>query len=183
MLLKRSFHAAKGGFTCWPSPFSSTARLNLECWASSLLSPCGEAALERRWRLHCRPFGVGCFSNCESHVMKSPFPGMDPYLEQRWLGVHSSLTTYAGDALNRLLPPGLLARSEERAIVSSDDEELRAIGRMSRSSSLVLPSQHGILAGRRRRSRRPSACIWRNTKLGSATWRFVTRGRADESSR
>ena len=60
--------------------------------------------------------------------MKSPFPGMDPYLESRWVAVHSSLVIYAGDALNRLLPPGLLARPQERAIVASDEMDLRDIG-------------------------------------------------------
>ncbi len=59
--------------------------------------------------------------------MKSPFPGMDPYLESRWLDVHSSLNIYARDALNQRLPPGLLARSEERAIVATEDEDLRGI--------------------------------------------------------
>ncbi len=59
--------------------------------------------------------------------MKNPFPGMDPYLELRWSDVHSSLAIYGRDALNRHLPTGLLARSEERSIVSLDDEELRAI--------------------------------------------------------
>lgn len=59
--------------------------------------------------------------------MKSPFPGMDPYLEPRWSDVHLSLAVYTRNTLNRLLPPGLLARSEERAIVSFDDEVLRTI--------------------------------------------------------
>ncbi len=60
--------------------------------------------------------------------MKSPFPGMDPYLEPRWLDVHSRLNIYASDAINPLLPPGLLARSEERAIVASDEADVRDIG-------------------------------------------------------
>ena len=59
--------------------------------------------------------------------MKSPFPGMDPYLETRWSDVHSRLNIYASDALNPLLPRGLLARTEERAIVAADDEDLRDI--------------------------------------------------------
>ncbi len=50
--------------------------------------------------------------------MKSPFPGMDPYLETRWGDVHSRLNIYASDIISQSLPPGLLARSEERAIVS-----------------------------------------------------------------
>lgn len=57
--------------------------------------------------------------------MKSPFPGMDPYLESRWLDVHSSLNIYTRDVLNQRLPPGLLARSEERAIVATEEEDLR----------------------------------------------------------
>jgi hypothetical protein len=60
--------------------------------------------------------------------MKSPFPCMDPYLEMRWSDVHSRLNIYASDAINPLLPPGLLARSEERAIVASDEVDLRDIG-------------------------------------------------------
>lgn len=60
--------------------------------------------------------------------MNSPFPGMDPYLETRWSDVHSRLNIYASDVLNQRLPPGLLARSEERAIVSTDDDDLRDIG-------------------------------------------------------
>lgn len=59
--------------------------------------------------------------------MKSPFPGMDPFLELRWRDVHSSLVIYARDAVNRQLPAGLLARSEERTLVSIDDESLRDI--------------------------------------------------------
>ena len=57
--------------------------------------------------------------------MKSPFPGMDPYLETRWRDVHSSLVIYASDAVNRQSPSGLLARSEERTIESDDVEYFR----------------------------------------------------------
>jgi hypothetical protein len=53
---------------------------------------------------------------------------MDPYLETRWSDVHLSLATYSRDALNGLLPPGLLARAEERAIVTLDDDDPRGIG-------------------------------------------------------
>ncbi len=59
--------------------------------------------------------------------MKSPFPGMDPYLELRWGDVHSRLTTYASDALNRLMPAGLIVRAEERSIVCDDDFHQRDI--------------------------------------------------------
>ena len=53
--------------------------------------------------------------------MTSPFPGMDPSLEARWSEMHSRLNIYASDVLNQRLPPGLLARSEERAIVSTGE--------------------------------------------------------------
>ena len=60
-------------------------------------------------------------------VMKSPFPGMDPYLEARWADVHQSLITYARDALQPKLPPDLRARVEERVFVETEVEQLRRI--------------------------------------------------------
>ena len=60
--------------------------------------------------------------------MKSPFPGMDPYLEQHWLDVHHRLTKYACDQLQRKLPGDLRARLEERVFVESDgDGQYRGI--------------------------------------------------------
>jgi hypothetical protein len=55
--------------------------------------------------------------------MKSPFPGMDPYLEPHWLDVHSKLVAYAADALNTRLPDDLIASVEERVAVESGDED------------------------------------------------------------
>ena len=57
--------------------------------------------------------------------MKSPFPGMDPYLEQRWGDLHASLITYIRDALQPLLGPDLRARMEERVYVESIASESR----------------------------------------------------------
>lgn len=51
--------------------------------------------------------------------MASPFPGMDPYLEQFWRDVHASLIIYARDAMQGYLPPDLRARVEERVFVES----------------------------------------------------------------
>ncbi len=50
--------------------------------------------------------------------MKSPFPGMDPYLELHWRDVHHSLCTYARDALQPQVRPALLARIDERLLES-----------------------------------------------------------------
>ena len=58
--------------------------------------------------------------------MKSPFPGMDPYLERYWRDVHHRLITYSCDQLQPRLPANLRARMEERVFVESDDDEYRA---------------------------------------------------------
>ena len=55
--------------------------------------------------------------------MKSPFPGMDPYLEQSWGGVHNTLIAYAQAMLNERLPRDLRARTEERIVVEMPDED------------------------------------------------------------
>ncbi|REK28932.1 MAG: DUF4058 family protein [Planctomycetota bacterium] len=54
--------------------------------------------------------------------MPGPFPGMDPWLENRWGDVHTSLTTYARDQLQPQLPDGLQALVEEYIAVQFDDE-------------------------------------------------------------
>jgi hypothetical protein len=51
--------------------------------------------------------------------MNSPFPGMDPYLEQYWREVHVRLIAYAGDSLQERLPAGLRARIEERVFLET----------------------------------------------------------------
>ncbi len=51
--------------------------------------------------------------------MKSPFPGMDPYLEARWGDVHTSLITYARDQLQRQMPSDLRVRVEEHVTVQA----------------------------------------------------------------
>ena len=59
--------------------------------------------------------------------MKSPFPGMDPYMEQRWRSTHARLIVYAADALNASLPAGFRADMEERLVVERMPEERRPI--------------------------------------------------------
>ena len=46
---------------------------------------------------------------------------MDPYLEAHWQDVHSKLVTYASDAMNARLPDDLVASTEERVAVESDE--------------------------------------------------------------
>src|SRR4051794_58196 len=54
--------------------------------------------------------------------MKSPFPGMDPYLERHWEDVHTALIGYIRDALQPQLSEDLIARMEEKVYVEDDSE-------------------------------------------------------------
>lgn len=56
-------------------------------------------------------------------MAKSPFPGMDPFLESKWRDVHLSLIAFSRGQLNRQLRPPLRATAEERVIVEFDEEE------------------------------------------------------------
>lgn len=58
--------------------------------------------------------------------MQSPFPGMDPYLEQFWLDVHARMILYACDQLEEQLPANLIARVEERVVFELEEEVLQA---------------------------------------------------------
>jgi len=55
--------------------------------------------------------------------MRSPFPGIDPYLEAHWPSVHGRLITYIADALNDILPGELRAEMEERVLIDAPDAE------------------------------------------------------------
>ena len=82
--------------------------------------------------------------------MGSPFPGMDPYLEQHWRDVHHRFTTYACDALQAGLPRDLRARLEERVFVESADSQGRSVYpdirvvERSKSRQPPLPATGGI---------------------------------------
>ena len=53
--------------------------------------------------------------------MKSPFPGVDPYLEQHWGDIHTSLMVYIRDQINDQLPRDLQARVEESVCIDLDE--------------------------------------------------------------
>jgi hypothetical protein len=53
---------------------------------------------------------------------KSPFPGMDPYLEAAWGDVHHALCTYSRDAIQSQLGPSLYARVDERTVIEFPGE-------------------------------------------------------------
>jgi hypothetical protein len=53
-------------------------------------------------------------------MQKSPFPGMDPFLEPHWLDVHQRLITYISDQLQDRLPSDLCSRVEERVVLEDE---------------------------------------------------------------
>lgn len=59
--------------------------------------------------------------------MNNPFPGMNPYLEQRWGSVHTALAVYIADALNEQLPGDLEAHVEESLSVDFTEGRSRTI--------------------------------------------------------
>ncbi len=59
--------------------------------------------------------------------MPSPFPGMDPYLEMYWGDVHASFCTYIRDALQPQLGPSLVARTEERLLIETEQPRGRSM--------------------------------------------------------
>jgi hypothetical protein len=72
-----------------------------------------------------RPGDDNSLDSSYTLLMKSPFPGMDPYLEARWGDVHQRLITYAADQLAPRLPADLRARVEERVFVEMEAEQVR----------------------------------------------------------
>lgn len=86
----------------------------------------------------------------------NPFPGMNPWLEAYWGDIHSALTLYARDAIDRTLPGGLQARVEEYLAIEGPIEYDRSGRRIapditiydSRSSGVtVSPRGVAILEG------------------------------------
>jgi len=58
-------------------------------------------------------------------LMKSPFPGMDPYIENRrlWKDFHGHLIERTYDAVSAALPRRYVARVGERSYISLDEED------------------------------------------------------------
>src|ERR1700722_19692115 len=71
--------------------------------------------------------------------MKSPFPGMDPYLEKHWGDVHSRFVLYACDQMQSCLPSDLYARVEERDYLENDGIQ----GRNMLPDVRVIENGHG----------------------------------------
>jgi hypothetical protein len=52
---------------------------------------------------------------------KNPFPGMNPFFEQRWHDAHTRLIAYTCDALQERLPGDLVAGAEEQFVAIGAD--------------------------------------------------------------
>ena len=79
--------------------------------------------------------------------MPSPFPGMDPYLEDPtvWPGFHNKFVSELETALTQLLLPHYyVARSEERVYISTDIDPGRCA---------IIPDIHIVPAATRPRSK------------------------------
>lgn len=57
-------------------------------------------------------------------MQKSPFPGMDPYLEAKWPEVHARLIVYAANQINQQLPVDLQANIEESISLQLEEDVL-----------------------------------------------------------
>src|SRR5688572_23704073 len=54
---------------------------------------------------------------------KNPFPGMNPFFEQRWQDAHTMLIAYIRDSLQEQLPADLVAGAEERLVTVGASEK------------------------------------------------------------
>ena len=84
--------------------------------------------------------------------MKSPLPGMVPYLERQWQDVHARLILYACDQLEEQLPANLIARIEERLVLETEDVDQRSVHpvvkiveRPSQGSAVAVASSRAAL--------------------------------------
>jgi hypothetical protein len=78
--------------------------------------------------------------------MRSPFPGMDPYLESRWSDVHSTMITMIKEAIQPLLPPELRARAEERVWLEAEESPML---RRRYKSDVAVVEQHAVASDRK----------------------------------
>ncbi len=87
--------------------------------------------------------------------MKSPFPGMDPYLEPSWGDIHTRLISSSSAALNKVLPDDLIARVEERVTLETiaGEEEL------ADDSSVIPDARIFELASRNAKASATSATV------------------------
>jgi hypothetical protein len=70
--------------------------------------------------------GSGAHDKVWPMTTKNPFPGMNPFFEQRWRDAHTRLIAYICDALQDRLPRDLIAGAEEEVIAIGTGELAKA---------------------------------------------------------
>ena len=77
----------------------------------------------------------------------NPLPGMNPWLEAYWGDIHTSMTTYARDAIQKQLPDSLQARVQEYLSVLEPEENPSSNRRIAPDVNVVeqpgLSTSHG----------------------------------------
>lgn len=82
--------------------------------------------------------------------MPSPFPGMNPYLEQPsvWEDFHSRFMTYAGEAIAAQVRPNFFVKLEERVFIHepSSEERRKLLGKPDISLFEMSPTHRPLVA-------------------------------------
>lgn len=78
--------------------------------------------------------------------MPSPFPGMDPFLEDPalWPDVHANLIVTIQELLNRVVRPRYVARVEGRVYMTSDDDPAHEFARIPDVKIETTPGTTGL---------------------------------------
>lgn len=77
----------------------------------------------------------------------NPLPGMNPWLEAYWGDVHTSMTTYARDVIQKQLPDSLQARVEEYLSVLDPEEDALSVRRIAPDVHVVEQPKLAVSAG------------------------------------
>jgi hypothetical protein len=89
---------------------------------------------------------------------KNPFPGMNPFFEQRWQDAHTMLIAYIRDALQPRLPEDLVAGAEEQLVtIGAEDQPNPIRSDVSVKEPWNSGGQGGVAVAPPERVRAPSA--------------------------
>jgi hypothetical protein len=110
---------------------------------------------------------------------QNPFPGMNPWLEEHWPGVHSRLITYLADALANTLPEDLSALPEEGVSISAEshaEHHFRADVAVTESWKVGVPPTWVPGADLEARAAVPTICWITSSFQRSRSMRWINSG-------
>ena len=99
-------------------------------------------------------------------MTRSPFPGMDPYLEAHWRDVHTSMMTYIRDQIQEQLPYDLVARVEETVSVDYEDSSRSIAPDVRVVEDFDVPSRSRRLPFQPSINAQPIRSVTRQTQFG-----------------